>query len=123
LKKTLFPLIEKIKTIDDVASALLKAGYEKIEAVENFLVALEDAESYFSNGGTLFTKPARRKHVKKLDGLITACDTMLIAATTKMDVFKAVILGGDTFNAEKSGINPNTYEDEAAAEAEAWKQE
>jgi len=123
LKKTLFPLIEKIKTIDDVASALLKAGYEKIEAVENFLVALEDAESYFSNGGTLFTKPARRKHVKKLDGLITACDTMLIAATTKMDVFKAVILGGETFNKEKSGINPNTYEDEAAAEAEAWKQE
>ena len=123
LKNTLLPLIEKIKTIDDVASALLKAGYEKIEHVENFLVALQDAESYFSNGGTLFTKPARKKHIKKLDGLITACDTMLIAATTKMDVFKAVILGGNSFNEEKDKINKNTYEDEAAREAENWKNE
>jgi hypothetical protein len=123
LKATLIPLIAKIRTIEDVASVLLAAGYEKLEAVEDFLDALTDAEGYFNNGGTLFTKPARRKHIKKLDTLITACDTMLVHAMTKMEVFKAVITGGKDFDKEKASVNGNQFEDDAAKEAEDWKNE
>jgi len=123
LESTLTPLIEKIRTIEDVATALLSSGYEKLEAVENFLDALTDAESYFQNGGRLFTRPARRKHVKKLDVLIEACNTMLVHAETKMEVFKAVIVGGDDFKSKQGSVNGNQYEDEVAKETEDWVEE
>lgn len=37
LVSTLTPLIDKINTIQDVANGLLRSGYEKLEAVNDFL--------------------------------------------------------------------------------------
>ena len=123
LKDDLKPLIANINGIEDVATGLLAVGYEKIEHINNFLDVLVDAEMYFKNGGPLFSKPARRKHVEKLDELIVACNTMHIVATTKMAVFKAVILGGNTFAEEQSKIDGHKYEEEIAAEQKEWLEE
>lgn len=120
LENTLKPLIVKINSIQDVADALLSAGYFHLEHVNDFLDALTDAESYFNNGGRLFHTPARRKHVQKLNGLIEACDKMLTAGSQKMEVFKAVILGGDNEKANLKHVDGEQYEKAIAAEQEAW---
>ena len=123
LETTLKPLIAKINTIEDVGSALLSAGYEKLEHVNNFLDALVDAEGYFQNGGVLFTKPARGKHVEKLDELIEACNTMFVHATTKMQIFTAVIVGGDDFAKTQSSIDGFKYENDIEEEQKKWLEE
>jgi hypothetical protein len=96
-RETLVPLIAKINGIEDVADVLLKVGYEKLEHLEDFLGALTDAEGYFDNGGRLFSSGMRKKPVAKLDVLIEACDKMIFAAGDKMNIFKAVIVGGAEF--------------------------
>jgi len=64
VRETIPPLVAKINSIEEVADALLRVGYSKLQAIENFLVALQNAEEYFNNGGRLFSKFARRQHVK-----------------------------------------------------------
>jgi len=67
LERTLTPLMAKIDTIKDIGTILWKAGTKKLEAVENFLLAIENANDYFNRGGRLFHRAARKKHIKKLD--------------------------------------------------------
>jgi len=67
LERTLTPLMAKIDTIKDIGTILWKAGTKKLEAVENFLLAIENANDYFNSGGRLFHRAARKKHIKKLD--------------------------------------------------------
>jgi hypothetical protein len=110
LQDALKPIIADLSGIESVADGLLRAGYDKLEAVNDFLDALVVAESHFTNGGKLFSKPARRRHVEKLDILIAACNTMLVHATTKMAVFRAVIVGGDDFAKEAKDVDGQQYE-------------
>jgi len=118
-RETLVPLIAKINGIQDVADVLLRVGYEKLEHIEEFLVALTNAEGYFDNGGTLFSSGMRKKHVVKLDELIAACEKMINSSDDKMSIFKAVIVGGAEFTRDQANIDGDQYTNEIAAEIEA----
>lgn len=77
LTETLTPLIAKINEIKEIGTILYAAGTRKLEAINDFYGAIVSAENYFSNGGKLFMKVARKKHIVKLDTLIEACDIMI----------------------------------------------
>jgi len=95
LERTLTPLIAKLGTVDKIATSLWAAGTRQLEAVDNFLGAVENARDYFNSGGRLFHTAARKKHIKKLDSLIAACDDMLEAADADSELFKAFLTGSD----------------------------
>ena len=97
LENTLNPLVKRIDEIKDIGTILLKAGKRKLEAVNTFLVAITAAESYFKNGGKLFHKAARKKHMKKLDELIGACDLMYEESEKDMEIFKVFLTSGADF--------------------------
>lgn len=101
----------------------MKAGKRKLEAVNNFLVAITAAESYFANGGKLFHKAARKKHMKKLDELIEACDIMYTEAEQDMDVFKAFLTSGADFKNNQGNIDTEAAARAIDEEMDRWEKE
>lgn len=121
LKATLDPLVIRIDEIKDIGTILIKAGKDKLEKVNTFLVAIEAAESYFKNGGRLFHKAARKMHMKKLDKLIDACDIMYDEANKDMGIFTVFLTSGGDFKDNQKNIDTEAEMRKIDAEMDKWE--
>ena len=60
----------------------------------------------------MFATVARKKHIAKLEKLVSACDTMIVHSNSKVNVFQAVVNSHNQLQGEINQVDVTKYDKE-----------